>query len=84
MEKKCGFYQRELLHTILNHELPEDASELVYKIVIRLLEDKAAGDEHVSLTEQTRRYLHEAINELEESKIVKVYRLIRGMFGGAA
>ena len=84
MEKKRGFYQRELLHTILNHELPEDASELVYKIVIRLLDDKAAGGESVSLAEQTRRYLHEAVNELDESQIAKIYQLIRGMLGGAA
>ena len=84
MENRHGPYQEKLLHTILNHELPEDASELVYKIVIRLPEDKAAGDEHVSLTEQTRRYLHEAINKLDKSQIVKVYQLIRGMLGGAA
>ena len=38
MENRHGPYQEKLLHTILNHELPEDASELVYKIVIRLLE----------------------------------------------
>ena len=40
--------------------------------------------EDVSLTEQTRRYLHEAINKLYKSQIVKVYQLIRGMLGGAA
>lgn len=39
--------------------------------------------EDVSLTEQTRRYLHEEIDKLDESQIVKVYRLIRGMLGWA-
>lgn len=84
MENRHGLYQEKLLSIFLNYELPEYESSFVYKIVIRLLDDKAAGGESVSLAEQTRRYLHEAINKLDESQITKVYQLIRGMLGGAA
>ena len=83
MENRHGLYQEKLLSIFLNYELPEYESSFVYKIIIRLLDDKAAGGEDVSLTEQTRRYLHEAINKLDKSQIAKIYQLIRGMLGCA-
>lgn len=41
------------------------------------------GGVHIMNTTEIRKHLHELIDKMEDSQIVKLYQLIQGIFGKA-